>query len=114
MLFDTLGKALCNAQVLASLDPKAKYCLHVDAGQYALGASHSQARDKTENIVGYFSRELHDAETQYPASDRELLGIHGAILNWKFNLHVFDYYSESPKRSIRISEQVYEEEVLQL
>jgi len=85
--FDTLKKALCNTPVLALPDPKAKYCLHVDASQYALGAVLSQMQDKAEKVLGYVSRKLQDAETRYPAYDRELLGIRDAILYWKFNLH---------------------------
>jgi len=67
--FDTLKNALCNVPVLALRDPKAKYCLHVDASQYPLGAVLSQMQDKAERVMGYFSRELHDAETRYPAYD---------------------------------------------
>jgi len=85
--FDTLKKALSNTPFLALLDRKAKYCLHVDASQYALGAVLSQVQDKTEKVLGYFSRKLHDAEMRYPAYDRELLGIRDAIIYWKFNLH---------------------------
>ena len=85
--FDTLKKALCNAPVLALPDPEAKYCLHVDASQYALGAVLSQMQDKAEKVLGYFSCKLHDGETRYPAYDRELLGIGDAILYWKLNLH---------------------------
>jgi len=85
--FDTLKNALGNSPVLGLLDREAKYCLHVDASQYALGAVLSQVQDKTEEVLGYFSRELHDAETRYPAYDRELLRIQDAILYCKFNLH---------------------------
>jgi len=85
--FDTLKKALCNAPVLALPDPKAKYCVHVDASQYALGAVLSQMQDTEEKVLGYISRKLHDAEVGYPAYDRELLGIRDTILYWKFNLH---------------------------
>jgi len=85
--FDTLKKVLCNAPVLALPDPEAKYCLHVDGSQYALGAVLSQMQDKTENVLGYFSCKSHDAETRYPAYTRELLGIQDTLLFWKFNLH---------------------------
>jgi len=82
-----LKKALCNAPLFALPDPKAKYCLHIDASQYALGVVLSQVQDKTEKALGYFSRKLHDAETRYPPYNRELLGIQDEILYWKFNLH---------------------------
>jgi len=76
---DTLKKAHCNAPFLALPDPEAKYCLHVDASQYALGAVLSQVQDKTEKVLGYFSRKLQDAEMRYPAYNRELLRIRDAI-----------------------------------
>ena len=85
--FDTLRKALCNAAVLALPDPGAKYCLHIDASQYALGAVLSLVQDKTEKVLGYFSQKLHDAETRYPAYDRELFGIQDDRLCWIFNQH---------------------------
>jgi hypothetical protein len=44
-------------------------------------------QEKTQKVLGYLSRKLQNAETQYPAYDRELLGIRNAILYWKFNLH---------------------------
>jgi len=84
--FDTVKKALCNAPVLALPDPKAKYCLHVDASQYAFGTVLALVHDKTEMELGYFSRKLHNAETRHPAYDRELLRIRDTILYWKFNL----------------------------
>ena len=74
-----LKKALCNAPLFALPDPKAKYCLRIDASHYALGAVLSQVQDKTEKVLGYFSSILHNAETRYPAYDRNLLGIRDAI-----------------------------------
>jgi len=65
--FDTLKEKLFNAPVLALPDPEAKYCLHVDASQYALGAVLSQVQDKAEKVVGFFSSKSHDVETRYPA-----------------------------------------------
>jgi hypothetical protein len=47
----------------------------------------SLVQDKTETVLGYFICKLHDAETRYPAYDRELFGIQDAILYWKFHLH---------------------------
>ena len=61
--FNNLTMAHCNAPVLALPDPDAKYCLHVNAGQYASGAEFSQVQDKTETVLGYFSHKLHIAET---------------------------------------------------
>jgi len=79
LAFHTLKMVLCNAPVLALPDPTTKNCLHIYASQYALGTVLSEVQDETENVLGYFSRKLHDAETRYPAYDRELLGIRDAI-----------------------------------
>jgi len=77
---DTFRTALCNAPVLAVPDPNAKYCLHVNGCQDALGAVLSQVQNKAEMVLGYFNSKLHDAEMQFPAYDRELFGIQDAIL----------------------------------
>jgi len=84
--FDTFNKALCHAPDIAPPDHEARYCLHVDPSQYALGAVLSQVHDKAEKVLEYFSCKLHIAEMQYPACDRELLGIRDAMFYWKFNL----------------------------
>jgi len=57
---------------MALPNPKAKYCLQVDASQYALGAVLSQVQHKAEKILDYFSLKLHDAETRYPVHDRTI------------------------------------------
>ena len=85
--FDKLKKALYIAPVLTLPDPEAKYCMYVDASQYALDAVLSQVQEMTEKVLGYFSRKLHNAETRYPAYNRELLGIRDTMLYGKFNLH---------------------------
>jgi hypothetical protein len=72
--------ALCNAPVLALLDPKAKYFLHVDASQYVLDAVLTQVQGKAEKVQDYFSCKLNDVEIRYPAYDNELLGIRNAVL----------------------------------
>ena len=72
---------------MALLDPKAKYCLYVNASQSVLGAVLSQVPNKTEKELGYFGCKFHDADRGYPVYDRELFGIRHAILYWKFNLH---------------------------
>jgi hypothetical protein len=47
----------------------------VDARQHEFGALHYQINDMAGRVLGYFCRKLHDEETQYPATDRDLLGI---------------------------------------
>jgi len=60
---DPLKKKLCNAAFLALPDPEAKYCLHVEASQYALGAVLFQIQGKAERVLGNSSCSSHDAET---------------------------------------------------
>ena len=50
----------------------------------------SQVQDKTVKVLGYFGHKLHNAGTRYHAYDRELWGIRGGILYWKFNIHGAD------------------------
>jgi hypothetical protein len=41
-----------------------------------------------ERLLGYFSRKLHAAESQYSAYDRELLAISVNLEHWGCNVHV--------------------------
>jgi hypothetical protein len=50
--FDTLQNALCTSPHLALIDPEAKYCLPIDASQYALGAELSQVQNMAEKVPG--------------------------------------------------------------
>jgi len=84
---DTLKKALGNAPVLDLPHRKAKFCLHVEATQYASGAVLFQIQHKAEKVLGCFSRKLHDVETRHTAYNRELMGIRDAIVYWRFNQH---------------------------
>jgi hypothetical protein len=84
---NTLNNAPCNAPVLALPDPQAKYCLHLHPSQYAFGAVLSHVQDKPEKVLGYLSSKLNNAETRYPADDREPLGIRDAIVYCRSNLH---------------------------
>jgi len=75
--FEDLKQALTSAPVLATLDPDADFILRTDASDTALGGVLAQKQmfegKLVERPLGYFSRKLHAAESQYPAYDRELL-----------------------------------------
>jgi len=47
----------------------------------------SRGQDKAQKILHWFSHELRNAETLYPAYNREVLGIRDRTLYWKINLH---------------------------
>jgi len=53
--FHTLNIPRSNTLGLALPYLKAKYCLHVDASPYALGAVLSKVQNKTEKVVGYLA-----------------------------------------------------------
>jgi len=57
--FDALKEALCNAPVLSLPGLEAKYCLHVEASQYALGTVLYQMQDKAEKVLGSVRCQLH-------------------------------------------------------
>jgi hypothetical protein len=61
--FNILKMALCNAVVIALLDPNAKYCLHVNPCQNALGAVLSEVNGQAEQVLGYSSCKLHHVVT---------------------------------------------------
>lgn len=85
--FETLKQPLSNLPVLALQNPEAKYFMHVDVSQYAWGEVHSEVHHTAENVLGFFSCTLYDAEIQYPAYDTELLGIRDPISCCKLDLH---------------------------
>lgn len=48
---------------------------HVDASQYSIGGTLTQTADGSERVIAYFSRKLNEAQNNYSANDRELLGM---------------------------------------
>jgi hypothetical protein len=84
--FEDLKQALTTVLVLATLDPDGNFVLRTDASDTALGGVLAQKQlfegKLVEGLLGYFSRKLHEAESRYPAYDRELLAISANLEHW--------------------------------
>jgi hypothetical protein len=87
--FDYIWRALASAPVLAQRDPERDYILRTNASDVAIGGVLAQKQPwrlegrLVERPLGFFSRKLHDVETRYAASDRELLAIHHNLIHWE-------------------------------
>ena len=92
--FHKLRQAMMSAPVLHAIDPHSPFVVYTDASDVAVGAVLHQVVGGEEVCVAFASRKLHDAETRYPARDKELLGVVSALRQWrhyllgrKFTLH---------------------------
>jgi len=77
--FNTLKKALTNAQCLAYPDEFSPTEIHTDASKEGLGCTLVQIQDGIERVVAYGSRSLRKYERNYSASELECLGVLYAI-----------------------------------
>jgi hypothetical protein len=62
------------------------FMVRTDASDYALGGTLRQMQAGKENILAYFSRKLHAAETRYATYDKELLTIRNCLKHWRHYL----------------------------
>lgn len=96
--FDSLKKSLVEAPVLALPDDLKPYKVVCDASDFAIGCALMQDDpDGKERVVSYQSRQLKDAERNYPVHDKELLSMKYALT--KFRVHLlgaphFDVYTD--------------------
>lgn len=84
--FIEIKRLLCEATLLAFLDPAAKLELVTDASNLAIGGVLQQ---RVENIVqplGFYSVKLTPAQIKYSTFDRELLAIYEAIKHFRHQL----------------------------
>jgi hypothetical protein len=81
---DRLKEALTSAPVLAYFDVTAKTDLFTDASKVAIGGVLQQT-DAEGNCrpVGFYSRRLTPAETNYATYERELLGVKESLLSFR-------------------------------
>lgn len=82
--FAAAKKALCEAVRLAHPRRDAPLALTTDASDSGVGAVLEQLCDEGWQPLGFFSRQLTDAERRYSAFDRELLAIYLAIRHFRF------------------------------
>jgi len=77
--FNTLKKALTNAQCLAYPDEFSPTEIHTDASKEGLGCTLVQIQDGIERVLAYGSRSSRKNERNYSASELECLGVLYAI-----------------------------------
>ena len=68
--FDALKAALASAPVLAFPDPTLPYTVSTDASDYAIGAVLQQDRGSGLQPISFLSRQLNDAERNYPVHEK--------------------------------------------
>ena len=74
--FAKLKTMITEAPILVSPDWKKPFRGHVDASQTAVGGTLTQLDDHgRDRVIAFFSKKLCDAERNYTANDRELLGL---------------------------------------
>lgn len=74
--FEELKQTLISAPVLIAPDWTKPFELHVDASQYAVGATLTQNdEDRRPHVIAYSSKKMTPAEQNYTANDRELLAL---------------------------------------
>eukprot|EP00171_Calliarthron_tuberculosum_P021638 IDg21638t1 len=78
-----IKKALVSAPVLSYPHFELPYKGYTDASQYAIGGTLTQVIDGTEHVISYFSRKFNDAQMNYTANDRELLGLIGFLSHFR-------------------------------
>ena len=86
--YQSLKKSFTSAPILSHPDPSQPFLVEVDASQFAVGGILSQRNPKTGVIhpVAYFSKKLLPAEQNYTISERELIAIKMAFLEWRHYL----------------------------
>jgi len=74
--FGALKKFITEAPILVCPDWSKPFRGHVDASQTAVGGTLTQLDENgKDRVIAFFSKKLSDAEANYSANDRELLGL---------------------------------------
>jgi len=74
--FERLKTSITEAPILVSPDWEKPFRGHVDASQTAIGGTLTQLDENgRDRVIAFFSKKLSDAEANYTANDRELLGL---------------------------------------
>lgn len=87
LAFETLKEALQATPVLCTADPSKPFVVETDASDFAVGAVLLQVGDDgLEHPVAFESAKLNPAQQNYPAQEKELLGILHAYRKWRVYL----------------------------
>ena len=74
--FESLKKSITSAPILIPPDWKKPFRGHIDASETAVGGTLTQLDDQgKDRLIAFYSKKLDQAERNYTANDRELLGL---------------------------------------
>jgi len=94
--FNTMKRAFLSGPALANFDPEAETRLECDASGFAIGGVLSQLHateiGKFWRPVGFFSRKMTPAETNYSIHDKELLSIVVGADRWRGELRSLEKF----------------------
>ena len=85
--FHQLKVALTEAPVMVYSLPGIPFILDTDASNWAIGAVLSQAQQREERVIAYFSKSLSKPERQYCVTRKELLAVVQAIKHFHHYLY---------------------------
>lgn len=86
--FQTIKEKITSPPILIPPKLDKPYIVKVDASAYAVGATLAQLDENNkERPIRFFSKTLLDAETRYPAHEREALAIIKAFKHFRTYLH---------------------------
>ena len=91
LAFRKAKQLLADATLLHHPVPGARTVLTTVASDIAIGGVLEQKIDGNLKPLAFFSRQLNKAEKNYSTIDRELLGIHSAILHFRYFLEGRDF-----------------------
>ena len=91
LAFQKAKRLLADATLLHHPVPGARTVLTTDASDIAIGAVLEQRIEEHWQPLAFFSRQLNKAERNYSTIDRELLGIHSAVLHFRYFLEGRDF-----------------------
>ena len=82
--FETLKRLLVSPPVLSYPDPDKQFIVECDASNYAIGGVLSQiGEDGKLHPIYYYSKTLKKAEINYSITEKELLAIKTAFVEWR-------------------------------
>ena len=83
-LVESLKLALPRSAVLFFPDPDKEYFIHLDASEFAIGATLSQADSEGHvKLITCLTKKLNSAEQNYPTHEREFLALLHALRQWR-------------------------------
>jgi hypothetical protein len=82
--FQTIKQILTSSPVLSSIDWTLDLFIATDASQYGVGAVLYQLnKDGSIRYIDFAAKSLNEAQANYPATKRELLGVIFALKRWR-------------------------------